>query len=124
MEIIIEFRITDSLPILTTDNVVKPNNVTIGYESKDSLYLLNYKDKSYVIQKSDVDELLKTLNDVNISKIPSFGFGVDGESNSLKISNGWNTLEFSWWSDSCGEQWKGLFTFREKLEALLNTCLK
>jgi len=124
MEIIIEFRIIDSLPIFTASSVIKPDNVTIGYESKDDSYSLSYKNKNYVIHKSNVDELLKTLDELRISKMPEFAFGLDGETYSLKISNGWNTVEFSWWSDSCGEQWKGLFAFREKLGALLNKCVK
>jgi len=124
MEIIIEFRITDSLPIYTANNIIKLDNVTIGYESKDGSYLLNYRSRDYMVSKEDVDELLKTLEDVNISKIPKLGFGVDGETYLLKISNGWNAVEFSWWSDTCGDQWKGLFAFREKLTALLNKCVK
>lgn len=119
MEIIIEFDKNSSFSEYS--RIQRPDYISIGL--KDEIYYLIFNETNYEIKKSEVNKLLEILGSINLQKIPKYGMGCDGETYSLKLSNGWNCVEFKWWSDTCGEQWESLFLFREKIIKLKEDCI-
>lgn len=103
------------------NQIESPNYISIGIENEK--YFLIYNEVDYQITENEVNELLKILSNINLQILPKFGMGCDGESYSLKLSNGWNFIEFNWWSDTCGKQWESLFLFRESITKLKDKCL-
>ncbi len=120
MEIIIEFDKKSSFPEYS--QIERPDYILIGIEKEK--YFLIYDGTDYQIIEKEVNELLGNLRSVNLDKLPKYGMGCDGDTYTLKLSNGWNSVQFKWWSDSCGEQWDGLFCFKENLITLKNDCLR
>ena len=116
MEIIIEFDKKSSFKEFSS--IKRPDYISIGL--KDENYYLIFNETNYEIKKSEVDKLLEVLGSINLQKLPKYGMGMDGVTYSLKLSNGWNSLEFIWWSDTCGQQWGSLFLFRKKIIELKN----
>lgn len=115
MELIIEYDKRSSFPDYSLPFVKRSNYIAIGYDSESKSYCLIYDEIQKNISIQEVDDLLETLDRISLNQLPKFGCGRDGETYTLKICNGWNSLEFKWWSDTCGEQWSGLIKFREKL---------
>ena len=118
MEIIIEYEQMSSSDVYSNQLIQKPNFISIGHDvEKDSYYLI-YNKIQYLITSQEIEELFQTLENIELTKLPRLGIGIDGETYMLKISNGWNSVSFEWWSDSCGDQWKGLMLFRDKITGL------
>jgi len=118
MEIIIEYDKNSSLGDYVS------NYICIGYNSTDDTYCLIYNKINYNISKDEVNELFDTFEFINLKIMPNCGMGVDGETYSLKISNGWNSISFNWWSETFGEQWRGLKIFRTKINELKDKCIR
>lgn len=116
MEIIIEFDKKESFPEFSL--VKRPHYIAIGVK-KEKYYLI-YNEIEHQITEIEVNELLKIINEVNLQILPDYGIGCDGETYSIKIVNGWNSVEFNWWSDTCGIQWKSLGLFSQELMKLKN----
>ncbi|MDD3723360.1 MAG: hypothetical protein PHW92_12915 [Lutibacter sp.] len=114
MERIIEYSEIDSIECSYEGDT----SIAIEYSSQNNEYHLIYKKLHYEITKNEVDELLKTLQNLKIDKLPELGMGLDGKTYILKLLSGWNSVKFEWWSDTCGSHWQDLFTFREKIKKL------
>lgn len=119
MEIIIEYQQKTGSLLYSNPKVETPSFISIGYDYGKNTYGLIYNEKQYIITEQEVQELIQTLENIDLTKLPRFGTGLDGETYMLKVSNGWNSVSFEWWSDSCGEQWRGLMLFKEKIIGLV-----
>ncbi len=120
MEKIIEFYKNDSLEEYS--QIKRPNYISIGIEKEE--YFLIYNETEHQITEKEVNDLLEILGSINLKVLPKYGMGCDGETYRLILSHGWNSVEFKWWSDSCGEQWKELFLFRDKITKLKEDYIK
>ncbi len=121
MNVNIEYSTIGSFPTYFED-INNPTNVSIAYTTEKCF--ITYNNSNYLVSMNDVNDLLKTLSSIRIFELPDIGIGLDGVIYKIKISNGFNSLEFEWWEDTCGEQWKGLFEFRDKIILLLKKSLK
>ena len=121
MNVNIEYSTIGSFPAYFED-INNPTNVSIAYTTEKCF--ITYNNSNYLVSMNDVNDLLKTLSSIRIFELPDIGIGLDGVIYKIKISNGFNSLEFEWWEDTCGEQWKGLFEFRDKIILLLKKSLK
>lgn len=123
MNVIIEYSSNGNSPNYNQD-ISNPCNVTISYYTNDENCFITYNNRNYSISINEVNDLLKNLNSVRLYELPKTGMGVDGNTYKIKIVNDFNSVVFVWWEDTCGEQWSGLFRFREKLISLVKNCLK
>lgn len=120
MENIIEFDKENCFGGYT--QIIRPNYISIGL--KDEIYYLTYNETNYKIKEFEVNNLLDILGSITLNKLPKYGIGCDGETYTLKLIHGWNSVVFKWWSDTCGEQRNGLYKFREKLIELKDKYAK
>lgn len=75
--------------------------------------------KLFEIPKQAFVDLVKTLDDCTIP-FPGYSDGKSGTNYHLEVQSGENAMNFTWFGDSPGEQWKGLVGFSNKLIALKN----
>lgn len=115
INIIIEYEKENSFFSYSQGRVNRPNYIAIGHDSRDDLYYLMYNETFYQMEIENVLELFEILGSIKVNVLPEFGMGLDGDRYIIRVSNGWNSLEYKWWSDTCGKQWKELFVFRKKL---------
>lgn len=53
------------------------------------------------------------LNQIETIGFPKQKMGLDGQVYTLRIGGHPNIIEYEWWNDSAGEQWKPLFQLRD-----------
>ena len=78
--------------------------------------------KMFEVPKKDFLELVASLDNCKMA-FPSFSNGKAGNQYQLEIQSGENAMNYKWYGDSPGEQWKDIIGFASKLVELKNKFL-
>ncbi|OPX62557.1 MULTISPECIES: hypothetical protein [unclassified Methanoregula] len=124
---------TEPVNDLTIELVVDPSfciPLTITLTNQGITYCGNLELNGFPIEPEVSEEIsispfdFKDFTDEimisNFPIIPEFSMGCDGTTYTIRIKNGFNYAEYSWW-DTCPEGWEKLGNLAEKL---INFCKK
>ncbi|MCU4173926.1 hypothetical protein [Carboxylicivirga sp. N1Y90] len=88
----------------------------VDHTNNGEMYFFKCNRKKYFITHEEYSDLERSISGLKlVILLPDDACGCDGAWESLRIEKGFNSIEFKWWCDSAGDQWKGIYEIRDKI---------
>lgn len=93
-------------------------------QSTNKSFYISSGQKKHALSKNEIDNLFEMLSKLQVGIFPEYAEGCDGVFYTLRIEQGFNSVEYHWWVDLAGEEWKGLYEIRDFMKKLSKKYFK